>query len=199
MADPGTATLAAHIRETAHAIAELHAAHRKESTKGERWLEQAVWFVSRPGFLILVTVVIVVWILANLALAGSGHVMFDRPPFPLLQDLLTVLGVYIALVILAGQRRASALDELRAQLTLEHTILAEHKAAKIIELLEELRRDDPAIANRTDQEANALAARSDPKVVAATLVESHAEIRQDDDSEPQGHATIPTGGARGGE
>jgi uncharacterized membrane protein len=90
-----------------------------------------------------------------------------------------LLGVYVALIILAGQRRASALDELRAQLTLEHTILTEHKAAKIIELLEELRRDDPAIANRLDQEARTLATPSDPKAVAAALVESHAEMAQE--------------------
>ncbi|MBV8189496.1 MAG: DUF1003 domain-containing protein [Alphaproteobacteria bacterium] len=174
--------LAVHIRDTAQAIAELHAAHRADSTRAERVLQKTVYFVSTPVFLVVVTLAVGVWIGANLALTSMQRSPFDLPPFPLLQDLLSLFGVYLALVILAGQRRASELDELRAQLTLEHTILTEHKAAKMIELLEELRRDDPAIANRTDQEARALATPSDPKAVAAALVESQAEMAQKDDA-----------------
>jgi uncharacterized membrane protein len=173
--------IAAHIRETAQAIAELHVAHWAESTRAQRSLERASRYVSRPLFLFLVASAVAAWILANLVLAWTGRRPFDPPPFALLQGILTLLGVYVALVILAAQRRAAALDELRAQLTLEHTILTEHKAAKMIELLEELRRDDPAVANRTDQEARTLATPSDPKVVAAALVKSHAEMARDDE------------------
>ena len=161
--------LAAHVRDTAQAIAELHAAHRAQSTGAELLLERTVLAASRPTFLLLVTLCVIAWIGANVAFAALGGAAVDPSPFPLLQGMLTLLGVYMSLAILAGQRRAGVLSELRSQINLEHTILAEHKAAKMIELLEELRKDHPSIVNRHDPEAAELAVPTDPKDVAAAI------------------------------
>ena len=62
-------------------------------------------------------------------------------------------------------------------MTLEHSILAEHKAAKVIELIEELRRDAPALRDRIDPQARAMATPTDPKVVAEAIVE-HSDDRK---------------------
>ena len=166
-----------HVTETAQAIAELHAAHQRQATPVERRLERVAAYVSRPGFLFIVTLLMALWIAAALALPAFGLPSFDAPPFSLLQGLLTALTVYISLAILTVQRRANILAELRAQVTLEHSILAEHKAAKMIELLEELRQDHPGIVDRADREANAMAKPTDPRDVAAAIVDSHAEIK----------------------
>ena len=171
--------LPAHVRKTAQAIAELHAAHRAESTATQRRFEQVVYYVSSPWFLGFVTLSVLAWVLANTILVGFGYSAFDPAPYFQLQGLLTLLAVYVSLGILTAQRRASELADLRAQITLEHSILTEHKAAKVIELLEELRRDHPSIANRTDHEASALAVPTDTKKVADAIVESHAEIKHD--------------------
>jgi uncharacterized membrane protein len=53
----------------------------------------------------------------------------------------------------ARSRREYQLAQLREQLTLELAILSEQKTAKVIQLLEESRRDNPHIRNRVDQEA----------------------------------------------
>ena len=171
--------LPVHVRKTAHAIAELHAAHRAESTPAQRRLEQTVSYVSTPGFLGLVTLGVLFWIFANPVSVWLGFAAFDPAPFPLLQGVLTLMAVYVSLAILAAQRRATVLADLRAQITLEHSILTEQKAAKAIELLEELRRDHPEIANRTDHEARALSVPANTKEVADAIVESHAEIRHE--------------------
>lgn len=173
--------LSAHVRRTAQAIAELHAAHRAESTATQRRFEQAISHVSSPWFLGLVTLGVLAWTCANPILVWLGRSAFDPAPFALLQGVLTLLAVYVSLGILIAQRRNAELADLRAQITLEHSILTEQKAAKIIELLEELRRDHPAIADRADDEASALAVPADTREVADAIVESHAEIRHDAD------------------
>ena len=172
----------AYVRETALAIAELHAAHNDQSTTTERWIRRAVNSVSSPWFLGVVTIGVTGWVFANPVLVRLGYKAFDPAPYNLLQGVLTLLAVYVSLGILAAQRRAGVLADLRAQVTLEHSILTEHKAAKIIELLEELRRDHPEIANRPDREASALSVPTNPKDVAEAITQSHADIQQDRES-----------------
>ncbi|WP_207210943.1 hypothetical protein, partial [Lichenibacterium minor] len=64
------------------------------------------------------------------------------------------------------------------QLTLELSILSEKKSAKIIELLEELRRDLPAVRNRVDEEASEMAKPADPQAVLQAINETHDAERE---------------------
>ena len=64
------------------------------------------------------------------------------------------------------------------QLTLELAILSEQKTAKVIELLEEVRRDNPLIQDRVDQEAEVMAQPADPKSVLNVIKETHAKAEQ---------------------
>jgi hypothetical protein len=68
--------------------------------------------------------------------------------------------------------------DLREQLTLELAILSEQKTAKVIQLLEESRRDNPLIRNRVDQEAEAMAQPADPRSVLDAIKEIHDEAEQ---------------------
>jgi uncharacterized membrane protein len=63
------------------------------------------------------------------------------------------------------------LEEQRAHLDLKVTLLTEQKAAKLIDLLEELRRDLPNVKNRDDPEAVALQQSMNPDLVLAALDE----------------------------
>jgi uncharacterized membrane protein len=176
--------LSPHIRETVRAIGDLHAAHRAGATKLERRLETAAAMAANPSVLIVVSLLIVAWLAANLAADRMGFQPFDPFPYNLLQGALTVFTVYVSLAILTAQRRAGALADLRAQVTLEHCILGEHKAAKAIELLEELRRDAPGIRDRVDFQADAMSSPADPKAVAEAIVETHNERRSKEKMEP---------------
>ncbi len=69
----------------------------------------------------------------------------------------------IALLILATQRRDDQLGQHREQLTLQLAILSEQKLAKIIDLIEESRRDNPLLDNRIDRSASAMAMPVDPQ------------------------------------
>ncbi len=167
-----------HVRQTAEAIAELHASHHRNATRAERGLEHAASRIATPAFLSVFTGLVFGWIVLNGTLGALGHTPIDPPPYSFLQGLLTLLAVYFTLSILIVQRRAALLADLRAQVTLEHSILTERKAAKVIELLEELRRDDPLIENRPDHQAAAMSNPSDTQKVAAAILNSHAEIEK---------------------
>ena len=60
----------------------------------------------------------------------------------------------------------------REQLTLELAILGEQKSAKIIALLEEMRRDSPSLRNRVDEEAAAMSIAADPQAVLDAIKEN---------------------------
>lgn len=76
-----------------------------------------------------------------------------------------------ATVVLSKQNRFAKLAEQREHLDLKVTLLTEQKVAKLIDLLEELRRDLPNVKNRHDPEAAVLKQSMNPELVLAALDE----------------------------
>jgi uncharacterized membrane protein len=169
--------LPAHIEDTIRAIAELHAQHHRRASPVQRVVDRSVRTLSRPRFVGVLTIVIVGWVAVNYALSAYGHA-FDMFPFPLLQDAGSMLALYLTILILITQRREDELTQHREQLTLELAILGEQKNAKIIQLLEELRRDNPMIHDRIDEEAEALSTPADPQAVLDAIKDTHEEMLQ---------------------
>ena len=101
--------------------------------------------------------------------------LVGQPPFVWLDGLVGLGALYIALLILITRRRADQLAQHREQRTLELAILNEQKTAKVIELLEEMRRDTPNLCDRVDHEAAAMAVPADPQAVLDAIRISHAE------------------------
>ena len=69
----------------------------------------------------------------------------------------------VALLILSTQQHGEELAQRRAELTLQMVILAERKVAKVIELLEEQRAENPLLDSRRDNEAEQMARAADPR------------------------------------
>jgi uncharacterized membrane protein len=84
----------------------------------------------------------------------------------------------MVVLILVTQQREDQLAQHREHLILELALLGEQKTAKVIELLEESRRDNPLIRNRVDQEAEDMAQPADPQEVLDAIKEIHAEAAQ---------------------
>jgi uncharacterized membrane protein len=171
----------AQIEETVQAIARLHAQHESRATPGERLMERVTAVIGRPRFLIWLAISVAAWTLANLAALRLVRGAFDPPPFYWLQGAASLSAFAVTVIILTTQRRAERLAALRAQLTLELAILGEQKTAKVIDLLEEHRRDNPLITDRPDPEARAMAKPADPEAV----VEAIATALPSDDSEAE--------------
>ena len=128
--------LPAHIEETVEAIARLHAEHHQQTQPLQRALGRLTAAASHPFFVCLLILMVVGWVVLNLALARSGVPPLDEAPFYWLQGTISLAGLVIASLILTTQRRDDELASYREQLTLEpqHPQRAEerkdHRAAR---------------------------------------------------------------------
>jgi uncharacterized membrane protein len=161
---------------TLHALAQLYADHDRQSSRVERAIDRATAMLGSPVFLTVLTLLICLWVAANLLLPLFGQLPLDALPFPWLGSLLGLIALYVAILILATKRRADQLAARRDELTLELGILSEKKSAKIIELLEELRHDSPNIKDRIDHEAAAMATPADPRAVLDAIKDTHTDL-----------------------
>jgi uncharacterized membrane protein len=173
MVSKRTPILPAHIETTVQAIAEVHLQHQRGAAPLQRAVDKVTSVVARPRFIMAMTLVIVAWVAVNLTLAVQGQRPFDAPPFQWLQDLGTGVALYITVLILITQRRENLLADRREQLTLELAILSEQKTAKIIQLLEEMRRELPGLDNRIDIEAEEMSRPADPQAVLDAIAKTH--------------------------
>jgi uncharacterized membrane protein len=179
---PDVAPLAEHVAESVDAIAALHSDHYRTASGLQRTLDAATEILGRPITAAGLAVGVAAWIGATFALT-SGHVA--EPSFTWLELTATVMALLVAMLILVTQRRQDKLSERRAQLTLELAVLADRKNAKIIALLEELRRDHPDVRDRQDTESDEMAKPADPRTVLAALDERAGEaVRSAGDEEP---------------
>jgi uncharacterized membrane protein len=162
-----------HIEQTVQAIARLHAAHHQRATPLQRLVDEMTAIVARPRFIAGVTLAVALWIGGNLGLEHFTGQRFDGPGFPWLQGAGELAAIYITTLVLMSQRRKDELSELREQLSLELAILTEQKVAKLIALSEETRRDNPLLADRVDEQADAMATPADPEAVLEAFKETH--------------------------
>ena len=168
--------LPAHIEDTIRAIADLHWEHHRKATPVQRTVARMTSAIGRPRFVGLLTLAILAWVGLNLILPALGRASLDPPPFAYMQDAGGILSLYITSLILITQRHDEQLAEHRAQLTLELAIVSEQKNAKIIALLEEMRRDHPHITDRVDDEAEAMARPTNPQAVLDAIKDTHGDL-----------------------
>jgi len=158
-----------HIEGTVRAIARLRKDHDRRATAFQRTLDRITARAGSPGFVILLSTLVVMWVAVNWLLLALGTEPIDRPPFFWMQGAVALAALYMTALILTTQRRENELASHHEQLTLELAILSEQKSAKIIALLEELRQDHPEIRNRVDKEAAAMSAPADPHSVLEAI------------------------------
>jgi uncharacterized membrane protein len=180
MADPTAAPplLPAHIEETIRSIDRLHAEHRRDATPLQSAVDRMTTLLSRPGFIGVVTAIVVGWVSFNLLVAALGYRAIDPAPFSGLAGAVSLASLYMVVLILATQRREDQLAQHREQLILELALLSEQKTAKVIELLEEFRRDSPLIHDRVDRQADSMAQPADPQQMLDAIKEIRAEAAQ---------------------
>jgi uncharacterized membrane protein len=176
--DSETGPEAEQVNQNIEAVKNYYVREEREISPSQRFVERISDFAGRPLFLGLILGFVGLWVLVNVELRHSGFRAFDPPPFSLLQGLLGLGALLTATVVLSKQNRAAKLAERREHLDLKVTLLTEQKAAKLINLLEELRRDLPNVKDRHDPEAHALQKAMNPDRVLAALDENKDEDAQ---------------------
>lgn len=167
------------IDNTIESIAELERKALASASLQQRAIERFTLAVGRPRAIWYTLLFVALWIAVNGLIKASGHSPFDRPPFPWLMDVAQVAALLMTVIILTTENRMSEIEEQRSRLHLQISMLAERKTAKVIALLEELRRDLPSVPNRHDPEAQEMTRATNPHQVAEEL-ERRTPARSDD-------------------
>jgi uncharacterized membrane protein len=175
--DPGVPPQGAEqgkINQNIEAVLEFYTREDQKISWSQRLLERLSQAIVKPAYLGFILAFVLLWVSANGALNSLGRGVFDPPPFFWLQGLIGLGALLTMIVILAKQNRLSRLTE--------------QKTAKLIDLVEELRRDLPSVRDRHDPEAAALQRSMSPNLVLAVL---EKEIVPDKRQGPLGGASEP--------
>lgn len=164
-----------HSEETIQSIARLHAEHRANATRHQLAVDRVTALLGRPVFIVALTIVVVGWIGLNGFAAILGYRPLDPPPFPWLAGATSLVSLYFVVLILTTQSRDDRLTQRSEKLNLELAILSEQKTAKVVALLEELRRDSPAVRDRVDKQADVMARPVDPQSVIDAIKETRSD------------------------
>ena len=168
--------LSPHVEDTVRAVAEMHAEHHRQSSPVDRAIDRVTAILGSAFFLGSLTLLVLLWVSINAILPLTGGTAFDPPPYPRLMSGFGLVALYMTTLILTTQRRADRLASRREQMTLELSLLSERKTAKIVELLEELRRDSPDVKDRIDDEARAMATPVDTRAVRDAIGGINEEV-----------------------
>lgn len=169
------------IERSIEDIANLHIHMESKVDRHQRSIESVTAFLGRPGFLYIILLFVALWILINISLKLSGVHPVDPPPFIWLELIISISALLMTTVVLITQRRQNKATELRRHLDLQINVLVEQKVTKLIELVEELRRDLPQVENRHDPEVEALKQNVNPHEVVSSLNQLIKEAAQEEE------------------
>ena len=159
------------IGENIAAVQEFYDRENEKLSRSQRLIEHISSFVGSPAFVAYALVFAGLWMAANMLMIWLGYPEFDPAPYFALQGIVALCALLIGSAVLTKQNRMGRLAEHRANLDLKVTLLTEQKAAKLIDLLEELRRDLPNVNNRHDPTAVTLQEAMNPSRVLDALDE----------------------------
>ncbi len=158
-----------HIGKNIETIAALFAKLERNVGRHQRVIERLTDSFARPRATYVLALVIATWIAANSVAPHFGMSSPDPPPFAGLQAFAAIAALLATVIVLTTQHRLGRLAQQRAHLDLQVNLIAEEKIAKLIALVEELRRDLPSVNNRKDALAEAMTEAVDVHAVAAEL------------------------------
>lgn len=161
------------------AIVALRMHAERKVSRHQRAIEKVTSALGRPLTVYIIVVCIAIWILLNMFSHALGFPIFDAPPFPWLQDVVSVSALLMTVVVLTTQNRQARLAEQRRHLDLQINLLTERKVSKVIEMLSDLRHDLPSVHNRLDLEAEVMQEPIDPQTALTALNQTLQEAAKE--------------------
>lgn len=159
------------VDEAIESIAELERQAAADISSHQRLIERITRAIGRPRTVYVIFGIVIVWIAINLGLIAQGHAPFDEPPFFWLQGMVSLTGVMLAVLILTTENRIAQIDLRRDRLDLQINLLTERKVAKLIDMVDAIRRDMPQIPTHHDPEVKELRESISPGDVARAIEE----------------------------
>lgn len=173
--------LAGHVHRNVEDIGALVARAERNITRHQRAVERFTRVIGRPRTLYAVVSVVIAWALFNLTAPLLGLARLDEPPFFWLQGAISLGALLTTIMVLTTQNRHLHLAEQRAHLDLQVNLLAEQKVAKLIGLIEELRRDLPDVVNRRDSVAEQMQEPVNTAAMASAIEQTMNHVADPDE------------------
>jgi uncharacterized membrane protein len=115
-------------------------------------IERISAFVGSPSYFIFALAFIILWMLVNWCVAHVGSRPVDPPPFFWLQGVVSSNALLMTVAVLIRQNRMAKVAEHRAHLDLQINLLTEQKVTKILQIIDELKRERTEVRDRPDSE-----------------------------------------------
>ena len=169
-------------------VLEVQKRESEQRPAAHRFVDRISRIIGRPMYLFGLAAFALAWITINLLGPRWGLRTFDPLPFPLLDGILSLAALVSTTVILIAQNRQTRIEQQHTHIALQVNLMTEEKVAKIINLIEELRRDLPMVKDRFDPQAASFAKKTDALQVL-TAIEEGGLI--DNAGEPSAHGKVP--------
>lgn len=149
-------------------------------TKQGQIADSITSFSGSMAFVYIHAVWFGLWILLNVGLLHVPHLsQFDPFPFGLLTMIVSLEAIFLSTFVLISQNRLAQASERRAELDLQVNLLAEQKATKVLEMLDEMTQQLDNMGHRftfkPDPEVQALKVSPEPQEVLAVIDEAVEE------------------------
>jgi uncharacterized membrane protein len=165
------------VRKNTAAIVEMQRKVTEARTLGGRIADGITDFTGSMAFVYVHIVWFGVWVLLNVGLIHLPRISeFDKFPFSLLTMIVSLEAIFLSTFVLISQNRLACASEKRAELDLQVNLLAEQKATKVLEMLDQLAHQLDNMSNRsnlkTDPELEALKVSPEPQEVLQVIEET---------------------------
>jgi uncharacterized membrane protein len=101
------------------AIVSMRMNAERKVSRHQRAIERLTGTLGRPLTVYIVLLFIALWIIVSAFHTTLGLFTFDGPPFPWLQDIISVSALLMTVIVLTTQNRQARLAEQRRHLDLQ--------------------------------------------------------------------------------
>lgn len=175
------------IRRNISAVIEMQRKESEAHTFQDKLADAITRFAGSMAFVYIHAIWFGTWILLNIGLLHIPRLSeFDPFPFGLLTMIVSLEAIFLSTFILISQNRDAVVSAQRSELDLQVNLLAEQKATKVLETLDQITQQLNNMSSRfnfaPDPELEALKQSPAPqevlKVMEETLKEEALEVQE---------------------
>jgi uncharacterized membrane protein len=167
---PASESLPTSAKENLELLSRFKDSEESKISGMQLGIERVTRVFGSPTFFVFAVVFIATWILVNLWGLQHGWRHVDPPPFFWLQGLVSSNALLLTIAVLIRQNRMAQVAEHRAHLDLQINLLTEQKVTKALQMIDALRRDQPA-HDRHDAEVNEMSKPADTHALMHAIKE----------------------------